>query len=140
MNKQIKKILCVEDDSFFLNLLSVLLQNTPGVIVLGAHNGVDGILVAKTEIPDVVILDLMLPDVRGSEVLQQIKALDGMHNTPIIILSNLGDREEVERCLALGAHAYFVKSNTLPSEIVEKVADILGIQSIGSIPGDAKAT
>lgn len=94
---------------------------------MGAHNGVDGILMAKTEKPDLVLLDLMLPDIRGTEVLSQIKSLEGMASVPIIIFSNLTDRDEVERCLALGAHSYFVKSNTLPSEMVEIVAKELGI-------------
>ncbi len=127
MNQSKKKILCIEDDAFFLGLLSGLLQNTPGVFVMGAHNGVDGILMAKTEKPDLVLLDLMLPDIRGTEVLSQIKSLEGMASVPIIIFSNLTDRDEVERCLALGAHSYFVKSNTLPSEMVEIVAKELGI-------------
>ena len=129
---QDKKILCIEDDTFFLNLLSGLLQSTPGVTAMGAHNGVDGVALAKAEKPDLILLDLMLPDIRGSEVLAQLK--DGNKKTlaPVIIFSNLGDKDEIERCLKLGAHSYYIKSNTLPSEMVDIVSKELGLPTTGT--------
>ena len=122
-----KKILCVEDDSFFLSLITGLLENVQGIRVVPAHTGEEGILKAKLERPDLVLLDLMLPDIRGSEVILHIKELPGLENVPIFILSNFGDHEEVELCMKNGARAYLVKSNTLPSEVVEIVMRELGI-------------
>ncbi len=127
-----KKILCIEDDTFFLNLLSGLLENTPGVRVLGAHSGTEGVLFAKAEKPDLIILDLMLPDIRGSEVLTQLRGDSKKPPAPVIIFSNLSEHEEMEKCLALGAHSYFIKSNTLPSEMVEIVGDVLGFPALST--------
>lgn len=126
-----KKILCIEDDSFFLSLITGLLEGTPGLSVVQAHTGAEGIQKARIEHPDLVLLDLMLPDIRGSEVILRIKELAGMNNVPIFILSNFGDHDEVQLCLANGARAYLVKSNTLPSEVVEIIVKELGI---GNIP------
>ena len=124
-----KKVLCVEDDSFFLSLITGLLSGTPGITIIQAHTGVEGIQRAKQERPDLVLLDLMLPDIRGSEVISRIREIVGLENIPIFILSNFGDQEEVELCLKNGARAYLVKSNTLPSEVVEIVVGALEIES-----------
>ncbi len=125
-----KKILCVEDDSFFLSLITGLLESTPGISVVPAHNGAEGVQRARIEHPDLVLLDLMLPDIRGSEVILKIREISGMEQTPIFILSNFGDHEEVELCLKNGAKAYLVKSNTLPSEVVEMIVKELGVERI----------
>jgi len=122
-----KKILCIEDDAFFLDLLSTLLQSNPNTLVYSAHNGIDGVLIAKSEMPDLILLDLMLPDIHGSEVLVRLKGESGKVEVPVIIFSNLAERDEIEKCLALGAHSYYIKSNTLPSEMVEIVAKELGL-------------
>ena len=123
----VKKILCIEDDTFFLNLLSGLLESTPGVVAVGAHNGIEGVTLAKLEKPDLILLDLMLPDIRGSEVLKLLKDGNEKAPIPVIIFSNLADRDEIEKCLALGAHAYYIKSNTLPGEMADIVAKELGL-------------
>jgi CheY-like chemotaxis protein len=123
-----KKILCVEDDTFFLSLITGLLESTPGITVVPAHNGAEGVQKARVEHPDLVLLDLMLPDIRGSEVILRIRELSGMEHTPIFILSNFGDHDEVELCLKNGAKAYLVKSNTLPSEVVEMIVKELGVE------------
>lgn len=124
-----KKVLCIEDDSFFLSLITGLLQGTPGISIIPAHTGAEGIQKAKLERPDLVLLDLMLPDIRGSEVILRIKEIIGLENIPIFILSNFGDQDEVELCLKNGARAYLVKSNTLPSEVVEIVVGSLEIDT-----------
>ena len=125
-----KKILCIEDDSFFLSLITGLLDGTPGLSVIQAHTGAEGIQKARIERPDLVLLDLMLPDIRGSEVILRIKELAGMNDVPIFILSNFGDHDEVQLCLANGARAYLVKSNTLPSEVVEIIVKELGVEHL----------
>jgi DNA-binding response OmpR family regulator len=122
-----KKILCIEDDAFFLTLITGLLQNTKGIQVISANTGIDGITKARLERPDLVLLDLMLPDIKGSEVIPKIKEIIGLEQIPIIILSNFGDQEEMELCMKNGAKKYLVKSNVLPSEVVEIVANELGV-------------
>ena len=124
-----KKILCIEDDTFLLDLISNKFINS-GIMAIGAHTGTDGLLIAASEKPDMILLDLMLPDMRGSEVLERIKSDLGTKNIPVIIFSNLSDKEEIVKSLAHGAMEYLIKSNTLPSEVVEIVAKHLGVSPI----------
>jgi CheY-like chemotaxis protein len=126
----VKKILCIEDDTFLLNLISGKLFTNAGFRVVGAHNGSEGIAVAKSEMPDLILLDLMLPDISGAEVMRVLKDDEDTKKIPIIIFSNLGAREEIEKDLKAGAVAYLVKSNTLPGELAGAISAVLGIHSI----------
>lgn len=121
-----KRILCIEDDTFLRDLISGKLIHA-GVWAIGAHNGAEGIAAAKSESPDLILLDLMLPDMHGMEVLKAIKGDPATREIPVVIFSNLGDKDEIARELALGAHSYLVKSSTLPGELIEIVAKDLGI-------------
>ena len=117
-----------------MSLITGLLGGTLGISIVPAHTGVEGIQKAKLERPDLVLLDLMLPDIRGSEVILRIREIVGLEDVPIFILSNFGDKDEVEMCLKNGARAYLVKSNTLPSEVVEIVVNALDLDAIPAVP------
>jgi DNA-binding response OmpR family regulator len=115
-----KKVLSIEDDVFLSSLVSgKLIEN--GLSVITAGTGKDGIEKAKTENPDVILLDLMLPDVGGFDILKALKADEATKKIPVIILSNLGGREEIEESVKLGADSYLIKSNVLPQEVADMV-------------------
>lgn len=117
---QEKKVLSIEDDAFLSSLVAgKLIEN--GFKVITANSGADGIQKAKDELPHVVLLDLMLPDIGGFDVLQALKADSTTAHIPVIILSNLGGREEIEKSVELGADSYLIKSNVLPQEVAEMV-------------------
>ncbi len=118
------KILIIEDDKFLRELISKKLSGE-NFEIIEAIDGEKGMEKIKSEKPDVVLLDLILPGMDGFEVLSKIKNDDGMPSCPIIILSNLGQREDVEKGLKLGAVDYLVKAHFTPNEIIEKVKNIL---------------
>lgn len=121
-----KNILIVEDDDFFRELLKKKLTSL-GFTVWEAPNGEKGVEVAKAKKPDLIILDLLLPNIDGFEVLSQVKANADTAATPIIIVSNLGQQEDIERGLKLGAADFMIKSQFDIDQIVEKMKTILKI-------------
>lgn len=119
-----KKILVVEDDKFLRELI-VQKLNREGYEVSEAVDGEDGVKKIKEVKPDLVLLDLILPGIDGFEVLSKTKENSDLVSIPIIILSNLGQKDEVERGLKLGAADYLIKAHFTPGEIVEKIKIIL---------------
>lgn len=115
-----KKILIIEDDKFLRELISQKLLKE-GNIVNEAIDGEDGVKKTREDKPDLILLDLILPGIDGFEVLSQIKADPSLATIPVIILSNLGQREDVEKGLKLGAVDYLIKAHFTPGEIIEKV-------------------
>ncbi|MDD3386415.1 MAG: response regulator [Candidatus Pacebacteria bacterium] len=121
----IKKILVIEDDKFLRELMSKKLI-TMEYDVVSAVDGESGLAMIKETKPDVVLLDLILPGINGFEVLEKAKKDPEIANIPVIILSNLGQKEDIERGLGLGAVDFMVKAHFTPQEIVEKLKTILG--------------
>lgn len=117
-----KKVLCIEDDAFLSSLVSGKLIES-GFSVLAANTGADGLAKAAAEQPDLILLDIMLPDMGGFEILEKLKADAKTSAIPVIILSNLGGREEIEKGVQLGAASYLIKSNILPHEVAEMVQE-----------------
>ncbi|MBU0476609.1 response regulator, partial [Patescibacteria group bacterium] len=115
-----KKILVIEDDKFLRELITQKL-NQEDFDVAEAIDGEEGTEKIKTEKPDLVLLDLILPGIDGFEVLSQVKKDPSLASIPVIILSNLGQKEDVERGLKLGAVDYLIKAHFTPKEIIEKV-------------------
>ena len=120
-----KKILIVEDDDFLLQMYSTKLE-LEGFKVFEAINGLQGLKVAQKEKPDLILLDLNLPELNGFEVLSQLKRDEETSNIRVLILTNYSQKEDIDRCLELGADDYYSKYNVVPSELPEKVAVLLG--------------
>lgn len=116
------KILIIEDDKFLLKLYSDKLRRE-GFEVLSSLTGEEGINKIFIEMPNLIILDLILPGKNGFEVLSEMKLNPKTKNIPVIILTNLGQESDVKRGLELGAAAYLVKTefsvNQLPELIKE---------------------
>jgi DNA-binding response OmpR family regulator len=119
-----KTILIVEDDKFLRELIAQKLTKE-GYDISEAVDGEEGIKKIKTEKPDLVLLDLILPGIDGFEVLSRMKADEKLAGIPVIILSNLGQREEIERGLKLGANDYMIKAHFTPREIIDKIKSVL---------------
>jgi len=115
-----KKILIVEDDKFLRELMVRKLSQEDFQII-EAVDGEEGVKKIKEVIPDIVLLDLILPGIDGFEVLAKIKEDPITSPVPVIILSNLGQREDVEKGMKLGAIDYLVKAHFTPNEIIDKV-------------------
>lgn len=115
-----KKILIVEDDSFVMDIYHTKLTQE-GFEVSTAANGMEALKKLEKERPDLILLDIIMPYIDGLEVLEKVRAMEQMKDVPIILLTNLSQKEEVDQGLALGANDYLIKSHFTPSEVLEKI-------------------
>ena len=115
-----KTILIVEDDKFLRELIVQKLIREK-YEVIEAIDGEQGIKKIKEEKPDLILLDLILPGIDGFEVLARMKDDPEISSIPTIVLSNLGQKEDVEKGLKLGAVDYLIKAHFTPGEIIEKI-------------------
>ncbi|MEI6880984.1 MAG: response regulator [Bacteroidota bacterium] len=118
------KILIVEDDDFLRSLAVTKLEKESFTVFM-APNGQDGLAIAQKELPDLIILDLMLPIMSGFDVLAQLKAADTTKGTKVIVFSNLGEESDIKKCLDMGANDYLVKANFTLDELVDKIKTLL---------------
>ena len=119
------KILLVEDDPFLSSLLKNRLEKE-GLDVFLARDGEEALNFLISNIPDLILLDLILPKKSGFEVMDAIRSDPQIQSgeTPIIIISNLGQPEDVQRGQELGAVEYFIKAETSIEDLVKKIAVI----------------
>ena len=114
------KILMIEDDTFYLKIYEDQLSRL-GFEFIAATNGIEGMHKLLAEKPDLVLLDLMLPQKNGFEWLEEVKKKEETKNTAVIVLSNLGQQSDIDAAMALGAVDYLVKTNVRMSDVVEKI-------------------
>ncbi len=119
------KILLVEDDPFLLSMYATKFEMEGFVVVL-AEDGEKGLKLAGKEKPSIILLDVLLPKMDGFEVLKALKADKATKDIPVILLTNLSQRDDVEQGQALGAVDYLIKAHFMPSEVVEKIKKVLG--------------
>ncbi|MFA6271787.1 MAG: response regulator [Patescibacteria group bacterium] len=119
-----KKIVLVEDDSFLAGMY-VSKLNMEDFEVKLAENGEDGLKTATEEMPDLILLDILLPRMDGFEVLKKLKKNPETMKIPVILLTNLGQKKDVDRGLALGAEDYLIKAHFMPNEVIAKIKKIL---------------
>jgi len=120
-----KKILIVEDDNDLMELMKMKLT-TEGFKVIKAQTGQEALDQLKNN-PDLVLLDILLPDIDGLTVLNEIARNPKTKNLPVIILSNLADKGSFEQAKAVGDYEYLVKAKTDLSELVGKIKRKLGL-------------
>lgn len=118
------KILIVEDEQVLSKVLAEKFKKQKYEVRVAA-NGNDVVAMAKDFLPEMILLDLLLPGKHGLEVLKDLKADAEMADIPVIILSNLDNDEDIKKGLALGAVDYFVKSQHPINEVVEKVEEYI---------------
>jgi CheY-like chemotaxis protein len=119
-----KKILLVEDDPFIIDIYLTKLKEV-GFEVQSSTDGEDALKKIQEDKPDLILLDIVLPKLTGLECLKQIKDSPEFKDIPIIILSNLGQKYEVEKGLKLGANKYLIKAHYTPSEIIKEIKEII---------------
>ncbi len=118
-----KTILFIEDEETLQKTFREAFQNDYGVIP--ALNGEIGSKLAKTEQPDLILLDLILPRMNGFEVLEKLKKDEETKNIPVIVLTNLERVEDVDKAIELGATTYLVKANYSLDEMIAKIKQAL---------------
>ncbi|MBI2989666.1 MAG: response regulator [Candidatus Magasanikbacteria bacterium] len=119
-------ILLVEDDTFLANIYKTKFE-MEGFKVVVAINGTLALEEVKKKHPQLILLDILLPKMDGFSVLEHLKSDEKTKNIPVILLTNLGQKDDVDKGLALGAVDYLIKAHFKPSETVDKVKKVLGI-------------
>jgi len=122
--KSKKKILIIEDDSTISNMYKTGLTNY-GYEVTLAQDGEEGLKLVKTEKPDVILLDVIMPKLDGFAVLTQLQANVATKKIPVLMLTNLGQVEDKRRGKKLGAVDYVVKADFTPMQVSEKIKKFL---------------
>ena len=120
-----KKIVVAEDEPILLRALNIELL-AAGYEVLSATTGKAALEVIKKERPALVLLDILMPEIDGFGVLENLQHDSELKKIPVIILSNLGQDEEVKKGLSLGAKDYYVKASTDLETITQKIKELLG--------------
>ena len=118
------KVLIVEDDVYISEMYRIKFESENYKTVI-TSNGSEIIKMIEKEKPDIILLDIVMPVMDGFDVLKIIKSNEKFNNIPVVMLTNLSQKESIERVFELGAKGYIVKSHFTPSEVVKKVKDIL---------------
>lgn len=118
------KILIIEDDRYISKMYQLKLS-LDGFDVQVADNGRIGVDKVGEFKPDIVLTDILMPEMDGFEVIKTMKSEPETKDIPILIMSNLGQEDHIQKGLELGALGYIVKSQYTPSKVVEKIKEIL---------------
>ena len=123
-----KSILLVEDDPFLIDIYTTKLKEA-GFSVEVATDGEGGLRLITEKKFDLLILDIVLPQIDGWEILRKIKneklKTKNFRDLKIVVLSNLGQKDEVEKGIKLGATKYLIKAHYTPSEVIEEIKEVL---------------
>ncbi|MEK7644427.1 MAG: response regulator [Patescibacteria group bacterium] len=122
-----RHIVLVEDDTFLANIYKTKFE-MEGFKVSVAEDGLSGVEEVKKKKPDLVLLDILLPKMDGFAVLEALKKDPDVKAIPVILLTNLGQKDDVDKGLSMGAADYLIKAHFKPSETVDKVKKVLGIK------------
>lgn len=120
MDETPRKVLLVEDDQFLASLLKTRLQKENFEVVI-AKNGEEALKNLEEFIPDLILLDIILPGKSGFEILEEMQTNPKLHKVPVLIISNLGQESDIARGRELGAIGYFVKARTSIDEVINEV-------------------
>lgn len=121
------KVLIVEDEKMLCDIYKTKFE-MEGFAVAQSHDGREGLEMAREEKPDIILLDIIMPKLDGFVALQLLKKDASTKDIPVLLLTNLGQEDDVKKGKKLGAAGYFVKANHSPSDVVSKVQEILGKQ------------
>jgi len=126
MEQKEAKILLVDDDAFLLGIYKKKFE-LEGFKVTTAHNGEEALEEVARRRPHIIMMDVLMPKLDGFATLEALKADEQTASIPVVLLTNLGQKEDVEKGFALGAEDYLIKTHFKPSELVHKVKTILNL-------------
>jgi len=119
-------IAIIEDDQTIAQMYRMKFESE-GFAIGVAADGRSGLEMVSKHIPDLILLDLQMPEMNGTETLKHIRKLPGGQNIPVIVLTNLGQQEAPKDLAALGIESYIIKADLTPSQVVEQVKRTLGV-------------
>jgi CheY-like chemotaxis protein len=119
-----KKVMWVEDDNFLSEIIARKLLNEKCVLV-HAFDGEKALALAETEQPNIILLDILLPGIDGYQILSRLKGNSITKNIPVILLSNLGQKNDIEKGKTLGAARFIVKATVTLDEIIDEIKEVI---------------
>ena len=122
------KIAIIEDDQV-ISQMYLMKFGAAGFDVKWAKNGRLGVELVKDMQPDLILLDLHMPEMDGSEALAEIRHHNWGKTIPVIVLTNLGEEESPKSLRSLGIHSYIVKADLTPRQVVQKAKEALGLKT-----------
>ena len=122
------KILIAEDEAPLLQILTDQITEA-GLQVVGAKNGEEGLKLAQSEHPDLMLVDILMPKMDGLSMIAEIRKIPELKNTPVIVLTNLNDPASTARALEVGAYDYIVKTDTDIEDVVKRIKEKLGLNN-----------
>jgi len=125
---QMKSILLIEDDPFLSEMYVKKIQEA-GFSIINVPTAEEALRQLAEQLPDLILLDIVLPKMDGFEFLRHIADEAKYAKVPIVVLSNVGQKDEIQRAIDLGAKGYIVKAQFTPSEIIQKIRQILLAQT-----------
>lgn len=125
-----KYIMMVDDDPEILRLYRTIFKRH-GHVLLEAPDAASALKMLESSTPDLFVLDVMMPEINGFELCEQIRAMPQHEHTPVLILSAWGDTETVEKTFAAGANDYLVKP-VHPREFEAKIEEMLALAEVAS--------
>lgn len=117
-------MLLIEDDAFLLSMYATKFK-LENFEVFSARDGEEGLRIAGKEHPNIILLDILMPKMGGFEVLEKLKSDANTEDIPVILLTNLNQKDDIEKGLSLGADDYMIKAHFMPAEVVDKIKKIL---------------
>lgn len=118
------KIAIIEDDAVISQMYRMKFE-ADGFTVETAENGLLGVELVEKMKPDIILLDIQMPEMNGDEALERIRKTDAGKNVTVMVLTNLGEEEAPKTLRALGIHSYIVKAELTPRQVVERVKQAL---------------
>ena len=119
-----RKILLIEDDPLLVKMYMAKFE-TEGFEVKSAEDGEEGLKMALMGWADIILLDIMMPKLSGTDMLSKLRQDQKGKDIPVLVLSNLSQQEEAKRALSLGVKEYLIKADYTPSQIVDKIKKYL---------------
>jgi CheY-like chemotaxis protein len=126
-SKRQLRIAVIDDDPDMVKVIKMMLR-VRGAEVLEAFSGLSGYSLVKREVPDVVLLDIMMPDIDGFEVLRKLKLDPETGGVPVIFVSARTGREHIDSGLSLGAQGYITKPFK-PEDLIDKIEEVLALEA-----------
>lgn len=121
------KIAIIEDDNVISQMYRMKFE-ADGFDVQIADNGDSGVALIQEFQPDIILLDILMPEMSGAEALEKIRQQDWGKDIPVIVLTNLGEEEAPKKLQKLNVHSYIVKADLTPRQVVERVKEALNIK------------
>jgi CheY-like chemotaxis protein len=117
-------VLIVDDTEFYRKVYMTKLLSA-GYLTRVATNGIEALKAMMTQKPDLILLDLVMPEMDGFKVLQAVRASPALNRIPVIVFSSKGSPEEIQKALQAGANDFLIKATTTPNKVIEKIESYL---------------